>query len=171
MLVVLAVLPSCTSSPTPKPSTAGTPAANAADAPLLPDTTDELPEMGVEAFDELRAQIRGTPLVVNVWASWCDPCQEEGPDLAAAAARYGDRVQFLGIDVQDNRSDAVRIYIHRFGLRYPSVFDVPGAIMSDLGIVGPPATLFYEADGSLLRSIPRGITADDLDGGIRELLA
>ncbi len=179
-LGALAVLiPACTSSSSSSfgsssgsaPSPTGSPAVNAAEAPLLPSTTDQLPEMDVAGFDELRGQVRGTPLVVNLWASWCGPCQAEGPDLSAAAERYGDRVQFLGVDVQDNRVDAVSKFIHRFGLSYPSVFDVPGAIMSDLGIVGPPATFFYRADGTLLRSIPGQITADDLDRGIRDLLA
>jgi cytochrome c biogenesis protein CcmG/thiol:disulfide interchange protein DsbE len=169
------LLPACTSAPSsssgPTPSPTGSPAVNAAEASLLPSTTDQLPEMDVAGFDELRGQVRGTPLVVNLYASWCGPCQVEGPDLAAAADRYGDRVQFLGVDVQDNRTDAVSEFIHRFGLSYPSVFDVPGSIMTDLGIVGPPATFFYRADGTLLRSIPGQITPEDLDRGIRDLLA
>jgi cytochrome c biogenesis protein CcmG/thiol:disulfide interchange protein DsbE len=173
------LLPACTSAPSSSsgssfgavPSSTGSSAVNAADASLLPSTVDQLPEMDVAGFDELRAQLRGTPLVVNLWASWCEPCQAEGPDLSAAAERYGDRIQFLGVDVQDNRDDAVSRFIHRFGLSYPSVFDVPGAIMSDLGIVGPPATFFYRADGSLLRSIPSQISREDLDRAIRDLLA
>lgn len=171
MVALAAALPACTASSEPAPSRTGSPAVNAAAGSLLPTTVDELPEMDVAGFDELRGQVRGTPLVVNLWASWCDPCQAEGPDLSAAADRYGDRVQFLGVDVQDNRPDAVSKFIHRFGLSYPSVFDVPGTIMNDLGIVGPPATFFYRADGTLLRSIPGQITAEDLDRGIRDLLA
>jgi thiol-disulfide isomerase/thioredoxin len=172
-----ALLPACTSAPSPSassgslPSPTGSPAVNAAEASLLPTTVDQLPEMDVAGFDELRTQVHGTPLVVNLYASWCDPCQAEGPDLSAAAATYGDRVQFLGVDVQDNRADAVSRFIDRFGVSYPSVFDVPGAIMSDLGIVGPPATFFYRADGTLMRSIPSQISPEDLDRGIRDLLA
>jgi cytochrome c biogenesis protein CcmG/thiol:disulfide interchange protein DsbE len=171
------LLPACSSahssasSSGPAPSPTGSPAVNAADAALLPSTVDQLPEMDVAGFDELRGQVRGTPLVVNLWASWCGPCQAEGPDLSAAAERYGDRIQFLGVDVQDNRADAVATFVHRFGVSYPSVFDVPGAIMSDLGIVGPPATFFYRADGTLLRSIPGQISPEELDRAIRDLLA
>ena len=125
--------------------------------------------MDVEAFAELREQVRGTPLLVNLWASWCGPCEEEAPDLAEAASRYGNRVQFLGVDVQDSRSDAEGfIRDHRWS--YPSVFDVPGAIMADLGVTGPPATLFYAADGTLVRTLPGRVTAQDLERGIRELL-
>ena len=115
------------------------------------------------------SSLRG-PLVVNLWASWCVPCREEAPDLAAAAARYGDRVQFLGVDVQDHRSSAAD-FIRDSGWSYPSVFDVPGAVMADLGITGPPATLFYAADGTLVRTNPGIVSARALDAGIRQLLA
>lgn len=169
LLAATVLAAGCTSSPAPEPSTGALPAVNAARAALLPAGVDDLPEMDVAAFDELRDQLRGTPLVVNVWASWCEPCREEATDLAEAASRYGARVQFLGIDVQDNRSDAVD-FIRRYGWSYPSVFDVPGAIMTDLGIIGPPATLFYSADGTLVRAVRAQIGPQDLDDGLRELL-
>ena len=142
---------------------------NASDADLLPRSVAGLPEMDVDAFDELKGQVRGTPMIVNLWASWCVPCEEEAPDLARAASEHGDRIQFLGVDVQDNRSDA-EAFIHRYRWTYPSVFDVPGAIMSDLGINGPPATLFYSGTGDLVRTVPGEIGADDLAQGVRELL-
>jgi thiol-disulfide isomerase/thioredoxin len=168
--MLAAVTSACTSPPAATPSPSGSPARNAASVPLLPAFPAQLPEMDVAAFDELRRQLRGTPLVVNLWASWCEPCEAEAPDLAEAAERYGDRVQFLGVDVQDNRSSATA-FISEHGWAYPSVFDVPGTIMTDLGIVGPPATFFYAADGTLQASIAGRITADDLDRAVRQLLA
>ena len=170
MCLLAAMAPACTPSTSPPPPATGSPAVNATEAALLPRTVDQLPEVDLAAFDELRGQVRGTPLVVNVWASWCVPCREEAPDLAAAAARYGDRVQFLGVDVQDHRSSAAD-FIRDSGWSYPSVFDVPGAVMADLGITGPPATLFYAADGTLVRTNPGIVSARALDAGIRQLLA
>ncbi len=166
---VAAVLSACTSTPSSAPSPDGRPARNAVTAPLLPTSPAELPEMDAAGFAELLRQVRGTPMVVNLWASWCGPCKEEAPDLAAAADRYGDRVQFLGVDVQDSRTSAAA-FISEHDWAYPSVFDVPGAIMTDLGIVGPPATFFYAADGTLRGSIAGRITAQDLNRGIRQLL-
>ena len=166
---LLLVTAATCSSPDAAPSTTTSPAVNASDAALLPPGTADLPAMDVAGFDELRSQVRGTPLVVNLWASWCVPCRDEAPSLADAAATHGSTIQFLGVDVQDNRADAAG-FIREHRLSYPSVFDVPGAIMTDLGIVGPPATFFYRADGTLLRSVPGQISADDLDRGVRELL-
>jgi len=161
----------CTSTPQPDPPTASPiPAVNAARAALLPRTVDEIPDMDLETYGTLRQQVEGTPMVINMWASWCGPCTAEAPDLAAAAARYGDRVQFLGVDVQDNRGDA-QAFVHDHGWPYPSVFDPSGAIMTHLGITGPPATFFYAADGSLVQRVPGQIAPEALDQALRQLLA
>jgi thiol-disulfide isomerase/thioredoxin len=162
----------CTSSPAPdhSPTPSPIPAVNAARASLLPDTVDGIPDMDLETYGSLRLQVEGTPLVVNLWASWCIPCEGEAPDLEAAAARYGDRVQFLGVDVMDNRGDA-QSFVHTHDWPYPSVFDPSGAIMTHLGITGPPATFFYAADGSLVRRVPGQIDAETLDQGVQQLLS
>ena len=124
------------------------PANNATETPLLPVTADELPSMDPETFQELMGQLEGTPLVVNFWGSWCAPCREEIPRIVNAADEWGDRVQFLGVDLEDHR-DAARSFIERFGMTYPSVFDPPDAIKTSLGHFGQPVTAFYRADGSL----------------------
>jgi thiol-disulfide isomerase/thioredoxin len=124
-----------------------TPASNVATAALLPTSVDALPALDLAGFRELLGQVRGTPLVVNVWASWCGPCQEEAPRMAAAAAG-NPGVQFLGVDILDTRSDA-RGFLAEHGWTFPSVFDATGAIRDGLGLLGQPVTLFYAADGSL----------------------
>ncbi len=167
-LTVLAA--ACTGSPQPTPTTASpTPAVNATRSALLPTTTDEIPDMDLETYGALRLQLKGTPTVINMWASWCGPCKAEAPDLAAAAHRYGDRVQFLGVDVEDNRGDA-QDFVHAHGWPYPSVFDPSGAIMTHLGITGPPATFFYAADGSLVQRVPGQISPEALDQALQQLL-
>jgi cytochrome c biogenesis protein CcmG/thiol:disulfide interchange protein DsbE len=115
------------------------------DAALLPSTVAELPPMDVDGFHELLGQLRGTPVVVNVWASWCDPCIREAPMLSAAARSHRD-VQFLGVDHQDGRAGA-ETFIAEHHIPYPSVFDPAGAILTDLEAIGPPVTVFYDADG------------------------
>jgi thiol-disulfide isomerase/thioredoxin len=111
------------------------PARNAASAPLLPTDAAALPEFDLPRYDELLGQLRGTPVVVNVWGSWCGPCRDEAPDLAAAHAEFGEDVQFLGVDILDARESA-RGFIAEFGWRYPSVFDPPAAIRDGLGCSG-----------------------------------
>ena len=61
---------------------------------------------------------------------------------------YGDRVQFLGVDVLDSRTQA-KSFMKRFGMTFPSVFDVPDAIKTPLGLFGQPATAFFRRDGTL----------------------
>lgn len=68
---------------------------------------------------------RGKPMVINVWGSWCGPCRNEAPDLQAAVAKFGGRVQMLGVDVRDNRQSA-EDFLNTHGLHYPSIFDPAG---------------------------------------------
>lgn len=159
----------CSAAPDPTPSIPGVPAENAADAELLPARVADLPGMDVAAFETLLDQVRGTPMVVNVWASWCVPCRAEAPELAKAARRYGSVIQFLGIDVLDDRSDA-RAFQRDFGWTYPSVFDATHAIPTSLGHAGQPVTLFYSADGSLIDAVDGQISAAGLAQGIQRLL-
>jgi cytochrome c biogenesis protein CcmG/thiol:disulfide interchange protein DsbE len=151
------------------PTPSGSPAVNAADAALLPATVDALPDIDAAGFDTLLSQLRGTPVVVNIWAAWCIPCKDEAPELAEAAERYGDDVQFLGVDVLDNRGDA-RTFIADYGWTYPSVFDVNRSVPTALGHTGQPVTLFYAADGTLMKSVDGPVSAASLADGIGQLL-
>lgn len=145
--------------------------ATAEDAAVaLPTSPTELPEFDVAAYGALLEDLRGTPLVVNVWASWCGPCRIEAPALADAAAEYDDRVRFLGVDVLDTRADA-RAFIEEFGWPYPSIFDRTGSIRDSLGIVGQPVTVFYDASGNVMDIHPGSIPADQLRKHIEALLS
>jgi thiol-disulfide isomerase/thioredoxin len=112
----------------------------------LPSTPTELPTYTPAQFRQLLSSLKGSPVVVNIWASWCGPCIQEAPELAKAAHDYQGRIQFLGIDIQDHLA-AARTFIRRFGWTYPSVFDVTGAIRDDLGITGQPNTILFDASG------------------------
>ncbi|MGZ8662665.1 MAG: TlpA family protein disulfide reductase [Actinomycetota bacterium] len=136
---------------------------------VLPATPTALPDADFETYAALLADLRGTPLVVNVWASWCGPCRLEAPALAEAVTGYGDRVQFLGLDVLDARPDA-RAFIQEYGWPYPSLFDRTGAIRDRLGLFGQPATLFYDTDGTLVDRYVGSITAEQLTEQIDALV-
>jgi cytochrome c biogenesis protein CcmG/thiol:disulfide interchange protein DsbE len=138
--------------------------------PGLPSTVDELPEIDVAGYDTLLGELRGTPVVVNFWASWCGPCQAEAPRFAAAAAEYGDRVQFLGVDILDDRTSAAG-FIAEHGLPYPNVFDPGGAIRTDLGSIGQPVTAFYDADGNLIAKVDGEISEKDLATNLEAITA
>lgn len=84
---------------------------------------------------------RGSPVVVNVWGSWCGPCKEEQPALVKAAAQLAPRgVRFLGIDVRDQVANA-RAHLRRFGVGYPSLDDPPGALLLGFRGIIPAAAI------------------------------
>jgi cytochrome c biogenesis protein CcmG, thiol:disulfide interchange protein DsbE len=140
------------------------------DAPLLlPADPTQLPTMTYAEFETLLVQLRGTPIVVNIWASWCGPCIDEAPDLADAADRYEGRVQFIGVDILDNRESA-RDFIREFGWTYPSVFDPIGEIRDRLGLFGQPVTLFYDGGGERVSVWIGATTPQILEDGIRAIL-
>lgn len=93
--------------------------------------------------------LRGTPLVVNVWASWCPPCIAEMPILTSAAADLRGEVQFLGVDIQDRDAAALEMLM-AFGADFPSVVDEAGQIRSQLAISGPPVTFFVDERGVIV---------------------
>lgn len=158
---------SCTSG-TPGDDGGEVAAHNAVVAPLLPTTVDELPSIDGEGFAELRAQVRGTPLVVNFWASWCDPCEEEMPLLAAAARREGDQIQFLGVDILDTR-DPARTFLAHYGVPYPNVFDPTGQTRDAVGGIGQPVTVFYDAGGQLVAKVDGQLSEASLEEQLARL--
>ncbi len=105
--------------------------------------------MDVATFRALLEQLRGTPVVVNVWATWCPPCVEEAPHLAEVSEEFEGRVQFIGLDILDNRP-AAREFIEEYGWIYPSIFDPEGQIRDALGYVGQPVTVIYDAEGEVV---------------------
>jgi cytochrome c biogenesis protein CcmG, thiol:disulfide interchange protein DsbE len=151
--VVVVVSTSCSSSNDQSNPTEPIPAVNAASASLLPTTADALPSLDEAGFASLLEELKGTPVVVNFWASWCSPCRAEAPLLRDAHERYGKRVQFLGVDIEDARDGAER-FIHDQDLAYPSVFDPTNAIGLHYDLASPPTTLFFDSGGELVATVP-----------------
>jgi thiol-disulfide isomerase/thioredoxin len=149
------------------PTAPGPAALNATAAPLLPTSVTALENTDVTAFHQLLAQLKGTRVVVNIWASWCTPCVAEAPLLKAAALK-NPHVQFLGVDVLDSRSAAVGFLISQ-GVPYPSLFDPAGAIKTDLGSLGQPVTVFYDAEGNQVAKVDGQIGADQLAADIAKI--
>ena len=142
-------------------ATGTVPARNATSASALPTVADALQDVDATGFRTLLGQLKGTPVVVNYWAAWCGPCKVEAPLLVAAHARLGDRVQFLGVDMQDLRGTA-RTFMHDEGMTYPSVFDPANSIGVSYGLASPPMTQFWDARGNLVATIRGQISRETL---------
>jgi len=126
---------------------------------------------GVEAFEKRLAELRETPVVVNQWASWCPPCGAEFPIFQRVAAKFEDRVAFLGVDMQDER-DAALAFMGEFPTPYPHYFDEDASISRLFGGGRvSPTTGFYDSWGKVVFS-HLGAYVDDaqLEAEIRRYL-
>ena len=111
----------------------------------------------------------GTPVVVNVWASWCAPCRAEAPLLARAAKRYRGKVTFLGVLSRDS-PDAGLKFMRTYRLAYPSVLDATSEISPFLQVNGLPTTFVFDRHGSLVTRVFGGISEQRLAASIDESL-
>jgi cytochrome c biogenesis protein CcmG, thiol:disulfide interchange protein DsbE len=111
---------------------------------------NELLPGGQSAYEARLRRLRGYPVVVNVWASWCGPCRFEFPLLQRAAARYGKRVAFLGIDSEDEDAGA-RTFLREAPVPYPSYTDPDKSLAESVGAkLGFPDTVFYDRAGEVV---------------------
>ena len=133
------------------------PAPTPARAPALRQVQaqdSQLLDGGVGAFTDRLEALHGHPVVVNQWASWCPPCRQEFPHFQRVAARYGNRIAFLGVDAQDNRGDA-KDFLSKFPTPYPHYFDPDTKIARVFhGGAAWPTTAFYDKRGRLTYTPP-----------------
>lgn len=123
--------------------------------PRLVAITEQASELlpgGRPAFRARIESLKGLPIVVNKWASWCPPCAAEAPYLQATAKKYGNRVAFLGVNVSDNNAKAEQ-FTRRFPMPYPSYSDPNVQISKEFPPPGrPPVTNIYDSQGRLVHS-------------------
>ena len=105
-------------------------------------------------FDAQLKKLRGTPVVVNKWASWCAPCRGEFPVFRNASLKLGKQVAFLGLDAQDNDGNA-RKFLGCLPVTYPSYRDPDLKISSKIQAgIAFPTTIFYDRKGKLVYAHP-----------------
>ena len=117
---------------------------------LVPDGEMDAPDFTATTFDgdEVSlADLRGQIVVVNFWASWCDPCRDETPLLEAVQDNLGDDVILVGLNTGDTEEDA-RAFLDEFDVTYTVARDESGAIALDYGVTGMPETFVIDADGN-----------------------
>lgn len=155
------VSPAATSTPVASGSAEPAPAdlvaaADLVDCPVsdpeVPARADGLPDLTLPCLGDgpgvRLAGLRGTPTVVNLWASWCEPCRDELPLLADLSAAAGTSLRVLGIDVQDSPGSALSLLADT-DVHYASVRDDDTQTKAPLRWTGLPMTLFVDADGAI----------------------
>lgn len=104
--------------------------------------------------------LRGRPLVLNFWATWCAPCIQEHPALNGAAAARRD-VTFLGVVYQDEEA-RIQEFQRRYGSAYPSLIDPDGRTAIAYGIAGVPETFFIDAKGTIVAKVSLPLGDDEI---------
>lgn len=130
-------------------------------SPLIgkPAPTFTLREVGTGRAVDL-AQLRGKPVVINFWATWCGPCWEEHPVLVANAKLRPD-VQFLGVVFQDSE-EKILGFLQQRGSSYPTIVDDKGKTAIAYGVGGVPETFFLNRHGYIVAKFSGPMSSDIL---------
>ena len=114
------------------------------------------------------AELRGKPVVINLWASWCVPCRKEAPELARFDQELRSRAQLVGVDFQDAKQDALA-FVREFGWRFPNVRDPQGKLASRYGLAGLPTTYVLDRQGRIARTMTGAQTYEKLRRAVEEV--
>jgi len=120
------------------------------DSPLVGRTAPPFTLVPVSGGDPVSlARLRGRPVVLNFWATWCVPCLQEHPVLLSFARSLGDDVAFVGVVYQDDEN-SVRTWLGRRGSAYPSLVDPQSRTAIAYGVLGVPETFFIDPQGTIV---------------------
>ncbi len=130
----------------------------------LPDRSFGRLEGGTTSF----ADYRGSPLVINFFASYCPPCIKEMPAFESVNKELGDQIRIVGVSLRESTEDAQKI-VDQTGITYDIIRDPSGNLASDLGVVVMPSTFFVSADGKIIESVPGEMSADEIRAKIKTI--
>lgn len=111
---------------------------------------------------------RGRPVVLNFWASWCNPCRKEFPLFRTTLAHYKDQFAVVGVDTGDLRGDA-RQFAREQRADWANGFDADGTVARGYGVDPLPQTFFIRPDGVVASHVIRGLTASELTSELRKI--
>ena len=136
--------------------------------PVALPEAGELTDLSADQFEGVLVGLHGTPVIVNIWASWCAPCRTETPLLERAWRAHGDEVMIIGVASKDIAANS-RDFMDEFEVSFPNVFDSSGEIRARLGLRGFPTTYVFDADGTLRTTIVGGLTEQRLAAVLEDL--
>jgi thiol-disulfide isomerase/thioredoxin len=117
------------------------------------------------------AELRGRPVILDFWATWCAPCRASMPHLSTMQGRYGTRgLVIVGLSVDDGPPQDVRRFAERLKLRFPVAMASEG-LLDDYGpIRSIPTTIFIDRRGRIVRRVTGYVDEETLEGFIREIM-
>ncbi|WP_067620432.1 TlpA family protein disulfide reductase [Alicyclobacillus acidiphilus] len=146
----------------------------AANVPVAPQQGYRMPPFTLTEYPDNKTidtkDLIGKPIFINIWASWCPPCQEETPDIVKAYKQYGSKVVFLSVNAtsQDNMPD-VEQFIKHYGITWPVALDKNGEVLQEYNIVGFPTSFFVNRQGIITDVNVGLITAQNLNDQLQRI--
>lgn len=123
--------------------------------------------------EEIRlSELRGEPVFINFWASWCEPCKEEMPHLLEAYKKYGSEINFVMINVieQEFNKESMNKYIKEAGLTFPIYLDKKDNVSTLYNILGYPTSFFINKDGVIQEIVMRPMSSEMIVQLMNQLL-
>lgn len=134
------------------------------------NTAPDFTVMDADGNEVHLSDLKGKPIVINFWASWCYYCNEEMPDFEEMYKIYGDDVQFMMVDQANGLRETVatgKKYIENNGFTFPVYFDTEYSASNAYGVSGIPATFFIDADGNVVSQANGMLDRGSLESGIK----
>jgi thiol-disulfide isomerase/thioredoxin len=116
-----------------------------------PDPAPEFKLTGLDGKPVTLADSKGKVILLNFWATWCGPCRAEIPDLVELQDKYNDRLQILGLVVDDDDQDAIKDFVEKFGINYPVALATSDIRMQYGGIAVLPTSFVLDAEGRVVQ--------------------
>ena len=114
-------------------------------------------------------QLRGRPVVINFWATWCGPCYEEHPTLVENARMLGSNVQFVGVVFNDTE-EKIQSFLRERGSSYPTLLDQQGKTAIAYGVGGVPETFFINRQGTIVAKYSGPMNTEILQSYVQKVL-
>jgi thiol-disulfide isomerase/thioredoxin len=116
-----------------------------------PDPAPEFKLTGLDGKPVTLADSKGKIILLNFWATWCGPCRAEIPDLVELQNKYKDRLQILGLVVDDDDQDAIKEFVEKFGINYPVAITPDNVRIQYGGIAALPTSFVLDAEGRIVQ--------------------